>query len=274
MRRDHAFFHSDGPIAFAHRGGAGLFPENTLAAFDGAVGLGVRWIETDVHLTRDGVIVVHHDATLERTTDGSGPVRARTLEELGRLDAAYRFTLDGGRSYPERGGGHRIPTFAEVLERHPTVRFNVELKQREPPMVEAFWRLIQEHGALDRVLIAAEDERIGAEVRAVTRGRVPTSPGVRGVLAFWLAARGGAGAWVPFPWDALQVPHRHGAITVVDRRFVEAAHHRGVRVHVWTIDEVAEMHELLDLGVDGLMTDRPDRLLAVLGSRAGSGRGR
>ncbi|MCC6217730.1 MAG: glycerophosphodiester phosphodiesterase [Polyangiaceae bacterium] len=271
MRRAHAFLRSDGPIAFAHRGGAALAPENTLAAFDGAVALGVRWIETDVHLSRDGVVVVHHDATLDRTTDGAGPLRARSLDELRRLDAGYRFSVDDGRTFPERGRGHGIPTFAEVLERHPTIRFNVELKQREPAMVEAFWRLVQQHDAQERVLIAAEDERIGAEVRAVTRGRVPTSPGVRGVLGFWAAARAGAARWVPFPWDALQVPHRHGPLTVVDRRFVAAAHERGVHVHVWTIDDISEMHELLDLGVDGVMTDRPDRLLAVLAARARPG---
>lgn len=263
MGRGRPYLRSEGPIAFAHRGGAALFPENTLYAFEGAVRLGVRWIETDVHLSRDGVVVVFHDDVLDRTTEASGPVRARTVAELRALDAAYRFSPDGV-SFPERGRGHRIPTFEEALVRFPEVRFNVELKHGGP-LVPAFWELLAKHDAFDRVLVAAASDAVGREWRALAGDRCATSPGFAGVLAFWAGAR--LGMPPRLAHDALQVPHRHGVLTVVERGFVEAAHWRGLAVHVWTIDDPAEMRGLLDLGVDGLMSDRPDVLLDVLATR-------
>ncbi|MEB2312265.1 MAG: glycerophosphodiester phosphodiesterase [Sorangiineae bacterium] len=252
------------PLAFAHRGGSKLWPENTLEAFEGAVGLGFDYLETDAHLTCDGVVVLHHDARIDRTTDSTGSVDELTFGELSRADAGYRFTPDG-RTFPYRNQGLRIPSFEEVIERFPNVNFNVEIKQGSPSMARALWALIERHRLHDRILVAAGDDALGREFDALSCGRVARSPGVRGVLRFWAAARAGLTRHLPISYDVLQVPARHLGLTVVDRRFIEAAHAQGLHVHVWTIDHPSEMRRLIELGVDGLMTDRPDRLASLLG---------
>lgn len=255
------------PIAFAHRGGAALWPENTLVAFRGAIELGFRYIETDLHRTRDGAIVCFHDATLMRTTDGAGRARDLTLAELKRLDAGYRFTRDGV-TFPFRGRGLTVPTLEEALALHPELCLNVEIKQRQPPMEAALWDAIDRLGARDRLLVAAEHDPLVHRFRALRpNDRIPTSPGTRGVLRFWVGVRTGAHRFETYPFDALQVPVSFRGLTVVDRAFVDAAHAHGVQVHVWTIDEPREMRRLLDLGVDGVMTDRPDRLAEVFRER-------
>lgn len=259
-----AFFAGPRPLAFAHRGGSKLWPENTLVAFQGAIDLGFRYIETDVHLSRDGVVVVHHDARLDRTTNATGLVRDRTFAELQRIDAGYHFTTDG-RTFPYRGQGVTIPSFEQALELHPDVRFNVELKQKHPDMAAAFLEIIERRKLHDRVLVAAADDAVGRAFDAVSSGRVARSPGTRGVLAFWLFARAGLTRLLPLSYDALQVPVQHAGLTVVDRRFIDAAHSQDLQVHVWTVDDEAEMRRLIALGVDGLMTDRPDTLAAVAG---------
>jgi glycerophosphoryl diester phosphodiesterase len=255
------------PIAFAHRGGAALWPENTRLAFEGAVALGYRYIETDLRMTRDGAIVCFHDETLDRTTDATGPLHMRTLAELKRLDAGYRFTRDG-RTFPFRGGGHTIPTLEEALALHPELRLNVEIKQASPSMELALWEEIDRLGARARLLVAAASDPLVHRFRALRPSDfMPTSPGIRGVFRFWVGVRTGLANVDRYSFDALQVPAFYRGLTVVDRRFVEVAHRRGLRVHVWTIDEPSEMRRLLDLGVDGLMTDRPDVLKDVLVER-------
>ena len=197
---------STSPIAFAHRGGAARWPENTLVAFEGAIALGFRYLETDLHLTRDGVIVCLHDDTLERTTDGRGRVADLTLEELRRVDAGYRFSPDG-RTFPFRGQGITVPTLEETLALHPDVRLNVEIKQRQPPMERALWDAIDRLDAADRLLVAAEHDALVHRFRAVHPQRaMPTSPGVRGVLRFWLGVRTRLGRLDRYPFQALQVP--------------------------------------------------------------------
>jgi glycerophosphoryl diester phosphodiesterase len=256
------------PIAFAHRGGSSLWPENTLEAFEGAIALGYRYIETDLHTTRDGAIVCFHDPTLERTTNGHGRVVDHTLAELRALDAGYRFTEDGGRTHPFRGKGFSIPTLEEALSLHPELKLNVEIKQREPSMESALWREIDRLGAHDRLLVAAAHDPLVHRFRALRPSeRMPTSPGLRGVMRFWLGVKTGLSRLERYSYDALQVPATYRGLTVVDRAFVDAAHAHGLHVHVWTIDEEAEMRRLLDLGVDGLMTDRPDVLKDVFVDR-------
>jgi len=251
------------PLAFAHRGGAALFPENTLVAFEGAQRQGYIYLETDVHMTTDGVIVVFHDDALERTTNGRGLVRTSSFAELERLDAGFHFSPDGV-SFPWRSQGVRIMRFEEVVTRLPEARFNVELKQAEPSIVGPFWQLVQRLELYDRVLVAAARDEIVHEFRRISRGRVATSAGENETLRFFIASRVGATRLLRVGYDALQVPPRHGNLTVVDRRFVDAAHARGVQVHVWTIDDPSEMRRLLALGVDGLMSDRPDLLMGVV----------
>ncbi len=256
----------DRPIAFAHRGGAALWPENTLQAFQGAIDLGFRHIESDVHRTRDGHIVCFHDDTLERTTNGSGWIRDLTLAELKRLDAGYRFSPDGSQ-FPFRGRGLTVPTLEEALALEPKVMLNLEIKQRVPAIDERLWQTLERHDALDRVLIAAAfDPLIERFQRRRSNIALPTSPGTRGALRFWTGVRTGRHS-ERYSFDALQVPVRLGPLLVVEPRLIAAAHARGIQVHVWTVDRVEEMHRLFEMGVDGVMTDRPDLLAGVMRAR-------
>lgn len=225
------------------------------------------WIETDVHLTRDGHVVCFHDHTLDRTTNGRGRIRDFDLAELRRFDAGYRFSPDG-RSYPFRGQGITIPTLEEVAELDGAARINLEIKQAQPPMADALWRRIDALGLHDRVLVASADALLVRAFRNLARGTVASSAGRAEIFAFWLAARAGLTPIVSVEYDALQVPVRAGGLEIVNRAFVEAAHARGLQVHVWTIDDAAQMQALIELGVDGIMTDQPRRL-AVLARELG-----
>lgn len=260
------YFQTHGIACFAHRGGAALWPENTLESFRGGLAAGCGWIETDVHMTRDGEIVTFHDHGLRRTTNGRGRIRDLSLAELRQLDAGYNFSPDG-RSFPFRGKGITVPTLAELVELDPTARINVEIKQLQPSMVAALWRFINERGLHDRMLVASESADTVREFRNLARGTVATSAGKREAFAFWLAARAGLIDRLPIEYDALQVPIGFRGLAVVTPAFVEAAHRRGLQVHVWTIDSLAQMKWLIDVEVDGIMTDHPDRLAELLRER-------
>jgi glycerophosphoryl diester phosphodiesterase len=273
---EHAYFRGDAngrPLVIAHRGGAGLWPENTLHAFERAAALGVDVIETDVRATADGELVVFHDATVERTTDGAGRVRQLSLAELKRLDAGYRWSPDGGRSFPLRGQGLTVPTLREVFAALPSMRFNIEPKQSEPSLAAPLCRLIREHGMTSRVLVAAFKSSAVEQFRRECP-EVATSAGTAEVAGFLALQRAGlAGSYGP-SMQALQVPERAGSLHVLSAEFVAAAHARNLRVHAWTVNSEEEMRRLLALGVDGVMTDYPDRLLKILGrpDRAGDRR--
>jgi glycerophosphoryl diester phosphodiesterase len=258
----------NGPLTFAHRGGAGLWPENTLQAFQSAIGLGCSHLETDLRMARDGEIVLMHDARLERTTNGTGVVGDYTVQELKRLDAGYRFSPDGA-SYPFRGKGCVIPTFAELLEVAPTVAFNVEIKEHgQPDLPRALWEFIQRHNLADRIIVAAEQHALVAEFRQLSGARVATSASRRECLEFWIASRLGLVGMLNVRYQALQIPVTAGRWRLLTPRLLAAAHRAKVAVHIWTINDEPEMHRLLDLGVDGLMTDYPDRLMDVVSGRA------
>jgi glycerophosphoryl diester phosphodiesterase len=256
------------PLTFAHRGGAGLWPENTLEAFRGAIALGCSHLETDLRVTRDGVIVTMHDGRLERTTDGSGDVSAYTFAELQRFDAGYRFSPDG-ESFPWRGKGLRIPRLADLLEAAEGVCFNVEIKERGPyDLPRLLLSFIEQHGISERIIVAAEQHELVRDFRRLSGGRIPTSASRRECLQFWLASRARLTRFLPLPYQALQIPVRAGNVTLVTRQLLDAAHRAGLAVHVWTIDETAEIFRLLDLGVDGLMSDYPDRLRSAVLQRS------
>ncbi len=247
------------PHLVAHRGGSGLAPENTLEAFRSAVDdWGADILEMDVRLTADGHVVVIHDDTVDRTTDGSGPVAGMTLEELQALDAGARFTdPDGAASF--RGRGVCVPTFEAILEAFPDMRLNVEAKERAVarPLVDEILR----HGAQHRVLVAAEHER--------NRRDIPDYPGPRGAsrrdcLLFLATYRLPLVRRLTPRVDAFQVPEHWRGRRVVTPRLVAEAHRRNIPVHVWTVDDADDMRRLLSWGVDGIHTDRPDVLSAVL----------
>jgi glycerophosphoryl diester phosphodiesterase len=267
-RPRHAYVVHSQPLFFAHRGGASLAPENTLAAFERGVALGADALELDIQTTREGEIVVIHDPTVDRTTSGTGPVSAYSLDELRRLDAGYRFTPDGGRTFPFRGQGISVPTLCEVFERFAGTRVNIDLKQSSPARERRLWELIQEYSVEDEALVASGDLHAPiVRFRRLTGGRVATSASVPEIRRFVLAAAVHVGRWLRPAYDALQVPETYRGIRVVSRTTVAAAHRLGLDMHVWTVDACADMERLLDLGVDGIMTDRPDLLAKVLARR-------
>lgn len=253
-----------GPLLVGHRGAAGLAPENTMPSFREAV---ERWsvdmVELDVRASADGHCVVIHDDTVDRTTDGTGPVAGKTLAELRALDAGYHFT-DGDGGHPFRGQGITIPTLEEVLAAFPDTRFTIEVKigTAQPGMLEAIRKL----DAAGRVIAAGMDP---ADRTLFGDFDGPVSGDNRSVRRFYLLHRLHL-AWLwPRSADVFQVPEERGSLRVVTRRFVADARRRGVPVHVWTVNDSDDMARLLHWGVDGLITDRPDRGARVLSDALG-----
>lgn len=250
-----SFFDASRPLVFAHRGGCALGPENTLAAFDLGAASGADGLELDVHLSADGVVVVCHDATLERTTNGSGLVSRLTADELGRIDAGYRYTDPHG-TYCFRNQGVYVPTLAEVLRRYADLRVIAEMKVDSAEMGRAVADVVRAAGAAERVCAAGYGRR---SLRA-TRSALPematsaSHPEVR--LALYRSWAGWPVRDVPY--GGYQVPERAAALRVVSPRFVRHAHQAGLKVQVWTVDEEADMIRLLHWGVDGLISNRPD----------------
>jgi glycerophosphoryl diester phosphodiesterase len=262
------------PWLVAHRGGSLLAPENTFVAFDRATALGADAIETDVRRTRDGVVVVFHDEDTARLTGVPGTIEARTLAELEALDAAHAFTADGGGTFPHRGRGVRIPTLAATLARYPATRFSIDAKSGDPPLAHALVAAIRDAAAEGRVCIGsfhdAQARRLGQLLPSACRF-LPQRAAAWHVLA---AHAGLSGAWCPRGFDLAALPPRRGPIPVVTSRTVAHFHRLGMPVHVWTVDDEREMRRLLALGVDGIVTDRPDVLRAVLGRGDVPARGR
>jgi glycerophosphoryl diester phosphodiesterase len=260
----HPFFAVPKPIVIGHRGAAGVAPENTLASFERGLADGAAILESDVHLSRDGVPVLIHDDELERCTDGSGLVRDHDIAALERLDAGHRFSPDG-RSHPFRGRGHRIPRLSEALAAFPRARFNLELKENLPGMVENTLAEVRRAGRADDVLLTSSSDALMAELRARVRADgvgVALGACTGDVARFAVAAlRGDAPPAGPM---ALQIPTTFAGRPLVTLELVEFAHRHGVQVHVWTVNEPDEMRALLSLGVDGLVTDYPARLVRVL----------
>ena len=260
----HPFLEHTGPIAFAHRGGRGQAPENTLPAFEAAIALGYRYLETDVHLTRDGVLVVFHDPRLDRITDRTGAIADLDMADVEAADAGSAFSPDGGRTFPFRGRGVRVPRLEELLVRWPEARVNIDPKSDR--CVLPLVNLIERLGAWDRVCIGSFSDRRLRRIRALSGRRACTSMGPHAVrLAGGVAAVG----WMPRQGaDCVQVPLRSGRIRIVTPRFVAAAHRAGLPLHVWTVNDEATMRELLNLGVDGIMSDELHLLRRVFDRRA------
>ena len=255
----------DWPVNLAHRGASASAPENTLEAFRLAVRSGAGGIELDVHLTRDGYPVVIHDPTLDRTTNLTGAVSGMKLDEVRGADAGYCFSPDGGKTYPYRGTGLRVPTLAEVLRGCPGVAVNIDMKADRPGIEAAVLDVLRRLDAAGRALVVSS--RFGAvrRFRGISEGRISTGASRWETAVFLLASNLRLERLLVPDYDALQVPPRHRGIPLVTRRFVQAARARNVRVDAWTINEKEQMRSLLDLGVDVIMTDRPEKLAEVLG---------
>ena len=262
---EHPFFaqFEQRPLVMAHRGGRALWPENTLYAFERAVEMGVDVLEMDIHTTADGAMVVMHDDTVDRTTNGSGLILSFTLEELKGLDAGYTWSPDDGQSFPYRGQGITVPTVEEVFAAFPGVPLNIEIKQEEPSMVAAFCQLIRDHDLADQVLVASFDKETMAEFRQECP-EVATSTGTTETVMLYALSRLFLEDTYGPAAEAAQVPEYRSGLHVLARRFIDAAHNRYLEVHAWTINEEDDMQRMIALGVDGIITDYPDRLLTLL----------
>jgi glycerophosphoryl diester phosphodiesterase len=252
VRPQWAFLDHDGPIPFAHRGGASEYPENTMAAFEHAVRLGYRYLETDVHRTSDGVLVAFHDEVLDRVTDRSGRIAELPWDEVRRARVGAR-------------GDERVPLLADLLGAWPDVRVNIDPKH--DASVEPLVEVLRHTESFARVCVSAFSDRRLARFRRLTGHQVCTGMSPAEIARLRIASWCGVAAAGPVAAGCVQVPVRYGRWTVVDAGFVATAHRVGVPVHVWTIDDPDEMERLLDLGVDGLMSDRPAVLREVLERR-------
>ena len=251
------------PLVIAHRGGAGLYPENTLFAFEQSLKLGADVIELDVRGTADGALVVMHDATVDRTTNGNGRISEMTLEEVRKLDAGYRFSPDGGQTFPFRAKEIRIPTLQEVFAAFPEAKFVIEPKQETPSIVKSFCGLIRERKMTDKVIVGSFNQTIIDDFRNQC-AEVATSGSPTEISKFLAMYKTGLSASYSPAMQALQTPEYVGGLQVISKEFVEAAHKRNLEIHAWTINETADMQRLLEIGVDGIITDYPDRLLELL----------
>jgi len=263
---DHPFFAQvpSGPLVMAHRGGRGLWPENTLYAFEHAVNLGVDVLEMDIHSTADGALVVMHDDTVDRTTEGNGSIQSLTLDQIKALDAGYNWSADDGQTYPFRGQGIVVPSLEEVFAAFADVPMNIEIKQAEPSIVAPFCQLIRAHDMGEKVLVASFDQATINDFRRECPEVATTAGETEVVVLFALSKLFLDAAYTPAA-QAVQVPETRSGLRVLTPRFLEAAHSSGLEVHAWTVNDVGDMQRFLDLGVDGLITDYPDRLMAVLG---------
>jgi len=264
-------------IVYAHRGGSKLRPENTILAFDHGLSFGADGLEFDVHLSRDGIVVVHHDTTLDRTTNGHGPLAAFTAQELSRLDAAYSFRPPGSPlspaesapgpagltgEHPFRGRAGGIPTLRDVLRRYPSAQMIIELKLNDPTLARKTIDEVRAAGAVDRVALGSFGARVLRAARAY-EPRIRTGSSREETRLFLYRS------WVRWPvrhplYQEFQVPELAGSTRVVSPRFVRYAHEANCLVKVWTVDEESDMRRLLSWGIDAIISDRPDVAVRVV----------
>jgi glycerophosphoryl diester phosphodiesterase len=255
------------PLVFAHRGGAALRPENTIAAFDHGLALGADGLEFDVHLSRDGVVVIHHDPTLERTTSGRGRLADLSADELGALDAGHWFVSrdapDAG--YPHRAQGIGVPRLSTVLARYPGIPIIIELKGSNPALALRVIDDVRAADALGRVALGGFSQAVLDAARAY-EPRIRTGAGKDETR--WALYRSWIGRAPRRPaFHEFQIPECVGRTRIVRPGFVACAHRAGLPIHVWTVNDAADMHRLLDWGIDGLITDRPDVAVEVVNGR-------
>lgn len=258
------------PLIIAHQGGDGIRPSNTMAAFQNAVDLGVDMLEMDIHSTQDGVLVTIHDSTIDRTTDGTGRIQDYTYAELQAFDAAYHWptlAVEEGREveeYTYRGTGVTIAALEDVFAAFPDMPMNIEIKQGEPSIAQDFCDLIHQYEMADKVLVASFSNETMTDFRQ-TCPDVATSATQDEVRQFFSLNLGGRLDEFDSPATALQVPEMFGSIPLLTPEFIAAAHEKGMEVHVWTVNTTEDLERIAALGVDGIITDYPDRLLEIIG---------
>lgn len=258
---DHPFFTQakNRPEVIAHQGGKGQWPGETIYAFEQATKLGVDILEMDVHSTRDGHLVLMHNDTVDETTNGTGHIKGFLLDDLKKLDAGYRWTADNGKTFPFRGKNIRVATLEEVLKKFSDKRMNIEIKQSQPSVVDPLCEMIEKH--MDKVLVASFSNDVIEQFR--TRcPKVATSASFNELKSFRLRHNPFAGD--PSRPDCIQVKDRLLAIQIITKSLVDKAHRLKFPVHAWTVNDIEGMRRLIALGVDGIITDYPGPLLALV----------
>ena len=265
---DHPFFDNFDtyPLVIAHADdtGQGLWPGSTMPFLRGVSEMGVDVLEIDVHMTRDGHIVVMHDDSVDRTTDGTGKINEMTLKEIKSLEVAGNWTQDDGETYPYRGQGLRVPTLPELFYLFPDWPMNIEIKQAEPSMAQPLCDMIRNFNMSSKVIVPSFSDAALAEFREACP-EVATAGGSDEVRNFVMLNFIFLSNLLSPAYEAFQVPEESSGIPVVTPRFVNTAHNRNLQVHVWTVNDPADMQRFIEMDVDGLMTDRPDLLLELLG---------
>ncbi|MGE5373630.1 MAG: glycerophosphodiester phosphodiesterase [Bacteroidota bacterium] len=254
------------PLVIAHQGGDGIRPGDTLAAFENAARIGADVLEMDAHITRDGQIVLMHDENVDRTTDGTGLIEEKTLAELQQLDAAYKWSNDGGKTFPYRGQGIRVPTLEELFEKYPYMRYVIEIKLTQNPIDKPLCDLIRKHKIQGQVVIASFHDEAMQRFRQ-TCPEVATSASRGEVTKFVLLGKVFLGGLVTPAYESIQPPYdprESMNIPIMTRRFIREAHAKNLAVEPWTVDDPGLMKQYIQWGVDGIMTDRPDLMIEVL----------
>ncbi len=257
----------DKVLNIAHRGGRRIRPEHTLLAYDQALADGADVLELDINETIDGVLVVMHDRTVDRTTDCSGAIKDMTFDEIRECDAGYNFSPDEGETYPYRGMGLVVPRIEEVFDRYPDAPFVIEIKQEAPSIIDHFVEVIREYEVTDKMIGAAFSDDVLIQLREAAP-EIASSMGVNETLVFWGNSFNPIDPEYDPPAEFLQVPTEYNIgdrdVVVLHPGFVPRAHELAMYVHVWTINDEATMRDLIELGVDGIMTDDPPLLSRVI----------
>ncbi len=250
---------------FAHRGASKEFPENTLQAFRRAAGLNVDFIEVDIRFTRDERFALIHDGSIGRTTNGSGKVSDYSMHELKEFDAAYYFTKDGGLTYPSRGKGISMMSLDELFETFPHQKIDIDIKDKNPDQIKKLVEVIEKYNASDRIIAAS---KYLANLKALRKLRPQITTAFSISETFFLYSLHKFGFLfldIPFKGSVLQIPETYGSFRLVTESFLKELHGRGIELHVWTINIGKDMKRLIEIGVDGIMTDDPALLLKALG---------
>jgi glycerophosphoryl diester phosphodiesterase len=247
----------------AHRGFSGMYPENTMLSFEKADELPIDALELDIHASKDGKLVVIHDSTLDRTTNMSGRLVDYSAEALRGADAGYHFDPSNNKTFPFRGQGIRIPFLEELFQRFPHRKFVVEIKQTMPAIEELLVALIRKYHMEEKVIIASEHNEPLARIRTMDPVLATNLSAIE-ARTFYTLFRMKLSAFYKSSGDALQIPDMYKGEKVVTAGLVKAVHKKGLILHIWTVNDPQEMKQLIDYGVDGIITDYPDRLVEVI----------
>ena len=254
------------PLVIAHQGGDGIWPGDTMLAFEKAVEAGADVLEMDAHITQDGYIVLMHDEEVDRTTDGTGMIEEMTLADLKKLDAAYQWSNDDGKTFPYRGQGVQVPTLDELFQTFPQMHYVIEIKLTKSPIDKPLCDLIRKHKMQDKVMIASFHDVAMQNFRA-TCPEVATSASRGEVTRFVLLGKAFLSSFTAPQYQSIQPPYdpeESMNIPIMTERFIREAHAKNIKVEPWTVDDPDLMKQYIEWGADGIITDRPDLMIEML----------